>query len=125
MGIGEQRYLVRFYDFRRDTPDRIVTRRPSRAGAAGEAAFWETLGDWSPDTERPLALLRKAVRQRPSDGRSQFYLGALHVYLAAESPPTSPSGLGIYARRRSRSIVPSISCHTIPSRRRSAHSPTT
>ena len=93
VGIGEQRYLVRFYDFRRDTPDRIVTRRPSRAGAAGEAAFWETLGDWSPDTERPLALLHEAVRQRPSDGRSQFYLGALHVYLAAESPPTSPSGL--------------------------------
>ena len=93
LGIGEQRYLVRFYDFRLNTRDRVVTRPPSRAGAAGEAAFWETLGNWSPDTERPLALLRKAVRQRPSDGRSQFYLGALHVYLAAEGTPTGPSSL--------------------------------
>jgi hypothetical protein len=93
LGIGEQRYLVRFYDFRRNSRDRVVSRLPSRAGAAGEAAFWQTLGNWSPDTERPLALLRKAVRQRPSDGRSQFYLGALHVYLAAGRAPTSPNGL--------------------------------
>jgi hypothetical protein len=93
LGIGEQRYLVRFYDFRLNSPDRVVTRAASRAGAAGEAAFWETLGTWSPDTERPLALLRKAVRQRPSDGRSQFYLGALQVYLAAEGDPANPSSL--------------------------------
>src|SRR5262245_35161157 len=38
LGIGEQRYLVRFYDFRLNRPDRLVTRRASRAGAAGEAA---------------------------------------------------------------------------------------
>src|SRR5262249_62294969 len=93
LGIGEQRYLVRFSDSRRNGPDRIVTRPPSRAGAAGEAAFWETLRGWSPETERPLALLRKAVRQRPNDGRSQFYLGALQVYLAAEGSPTSASSL--------------------------------
>lgn len=93
LGIGKQRYLVRFYDFRRNDADRIVTRTASRAGAAGEAAFWETLRGWSPDTERPLALLRKAVRQRPNDGRSQFYLGAFQVYLAAEGPPTSASSL--------------------------------
>src|SRR5262249_30276379 len=42
---------------------------------------------------RPLALLRKAVRQRSNDGRSQFYLGALQVYLAAEGSPTSASSL--------------------------------
>jgi hypothetical protein len=93
LGIGEQRYLVRFYDFRLNGPDRIVTRPASRPGAAGEAAFWETLRGWSPDTERPLALLRKAVRQRANDGRSQFYLGALQVYLAAEGSPTSASSL--------------------------------
>jgi hypothetical protein len=93
LGIGEQHYLVRFYDFRINSPERVVSRPPSRAGAAGEAAFWETLGNWSPDTDRPLALLRKAVRERPSDGRSRFYLGALHVYLAAEGAPTSPSSL--------------------------------
>jgi hypothetical protein len=93
LGIGEQRDLVRFYDFRLNRPDRIVTRPPSQAGAAGEAAFWETLRGWSPDTERPVALLRKAVRERPNDGRSQFYLGALYVYLAAEGPPTSASSL--------------------------------
>jgi hypothetical protein len=92
LGIGEQRYLVRFYDFRVNSPDRVVSRRPSRAAAAGEAAFWETLRNWSSDTERPLRLLRAAVDQHPSDGRSQFYLGAFQVYLAA-SAPSSPSGL--------------------------------
>lgn len=92
LGIGDERYLVRFYDFRVNAPDRVVTRRPSRLAAAGEAAFWETLRSWSPDTDRPLRLLRGAVDQHPNDGRSQFYLGAFQVYLAA-SAPSSPSGL--------------------------------
>jgi hypothetical protein len=92
LGIGAERYLVRFYDFRVNGPDRVVTRRPSRAAAAGEGAFWETLRSWSSDTERPLRLLRAAVHEHPNDGRSQFYLGAFHVYLAA-SAPSSPGGL--------------------------------
>src|SRR5262249_37189662 len=92
LGIGAQRYIVRFYDFRVNGADHIVTRRPSRLAAAGEAAFWETLRRWSPDTDRPLRLLRGAVEQHPNDGRSQFYLGAFHVYLAAGAPST-PSGL--------------------------------
>src|SRR5262249_10997255 len=94
LGIGEQRYLVRFYDFRLNRPDRLVTRRASRAGAAGEGAFGATPRGGRPDTERPLALLRRAVQERPNDGRSQFYLGALEVYLAAEGAPTSASSLG-------------------------------
>src|SRR5262249_58122805 len=85
--------VERLYDSRRNRRDRLVTRRASRAGAAGEAAFWETLRGWSPDTERPLALLRRAVQERPNDGRSQFYLGALEVYLAAEGAPRSASSL--------------------------------
>jgi hypothetical protein len=84
--VAEERYLVRFYDFRRNEPDDIMTRRPSRAAAAGEAAFWTTLLDWNSDASRPLTLLHRAVRLRPSDGRSQFYLGALYVYLAASAP---------------------------------------
>ena len=92
VGIGERRYLVRFYDFRANGADRVVTRRPSLVAAAAEGAFWETLRSWSPDTDRPLRLLRAAVDQHPSDGRSQFYLGAFHVYLAA-SAPSSPGGL--------------------------------
>ena len=92
LAVGEQRYLVRFYDFRVNEPDQVVSRRPSRLAAAGEAALWETLRSWSPDTDRPLRLLRGAVDQHPKDGRSQFYLGAFHVYLAASAPST-PSGL--------------------------------
>src|SRR5262249_54923417 len=86
LGIGDQRYLVRFYDFRQNGTDRVITRTPSRVGAAADAAFWKTLEDWSPDTDRPLALLREAVHQRPNAGRSQFYLGAFQVYLAASAP---------------------------------------
>jgi hypothetical protein len=93
LGIGDERYLVRFYDFRSNGPDRVVTRRPSRLAAAGEAAFWETLRSWRADTDRPLRLLRGAVDQHPNDGRSQFYLGAFQVYLAASAAPSSPSGL--------------------------------
>src|SRR5262249_43435181 len=92
LAVGEQRYLVRFYDFRVHQPDQVGSRRPPRLAAAGEAAFWETLRSWSPDTDRPLRLLRGAVDQHPKDGRSQFYLGAFHVYLAASAPST-PSGL--------------------------------
>ena len=53
VGIGERRYLVRFYDFRANGADRVVTRRPSLVAAAAEGAFWETLRSWSPDTDRP------------------------------------------------------------------------
>jgi hypothetical protein len=43
-----------------------------------------------------LALLGRAVRQDPRDGRSQFYLGALHLYRGGPVPdpstPANPSG---------------------------------
>jgi hypothetical protein len=88
--VADQRYLVRFYDFQRNDSDRIVTRVPSRAAAAAEAAFWKTLSGWGSDDAHTLALLQDAVRSHPSDGRSQFYLGAFNVYLAASTfPPES------------------------------------
>src|SRR2546422_9315809 len=77
--------------------DLIVSRRPSRTAAAGEAAFWETLSGTRPREDRALALLRQAVRQDPRDGRSQFYLGALNLYRGGPVPdpsrPPTPFGM--------------------------------
>src|SRR5712691_9413109 len=78
--IGGERHLVRFHTFRRNDPERIVTRRASRGAAAGEAAFWDTLWADRPRADEALVLLRKAVRRDPRDGRAQFLLGMLHLY---------------------------------------------
>lgn len=84
--IGSTRYLLRFHAFRRNEATRIVTRRPSRAGAAGEAAFFDTLWADRPRGADALRFLRKAVRQDPRDGRSHFLLGMLHLYRAGGNP---------------------------------------
>src|SRR6185436_17707987 len=41
--LGDETYLVRLQNFRRNDAKRVVSRRASRLGAAGEAAFWDTL----------------------------------------------------------------------------------
>jgi hypothetical protein len=78
--IGTARHLVRLQRFRRNDGDRVVSRRPSRTAAAGEAAFWDTLWADAPRSDEALRLLRRAVRRDPGDGRSQFLLGMLHLY---------------------------------------------
>src|SRR5262245_15305172 len=90
--VGAERYLVRLSDFRRNDTAAVVSRHASPFAAAGEAAFWNTLSAKRPMEARALALLRKAVRHDPRDGRSQFLLGALLVYHGGPAPdPMHPS----------------------------------
>ena len=83
--IGDERHLVRLQNFRRNAPDRVVSRRPSRAAAHGEQAFWDTLWADQPRSDEAFRLLRHAVRIDPRDGRSQFLLGMLHLYRSREA----------------------------------------
>jgi len=83
--VGPRHWVVRLYDFRRNDAERIVSRRPSHTAAAAEAATWDSLWGSAAREAPALALLARAIRERPSDGRSQFYLGALHMYRAARA----------------------------------------
>jgi len=78
--VGDERYLVRLQNFRRNDPDAIVSRRASRVAAAGEAAFWDTVWADDPRPDDALRLLQRAVKRDPKDGRSQFLLGMLRLY---------------------------------------------
>src|SRR5581483_3201681 len=83
--IAGERHLVRFQNFVENDAQHVRSRRPSRAAAAGEAAFWDTLWDDVPREQDALRLLERAVRHRATDGRSQFLLGMLHLYRAARN----------------------------------------
>ena len=78
--VGGERHLVRLQNFRRNDAEGIVSRRPSRAAAAGEAAFWDTVWADDPRPDEALRLLERAVKRDPMDGRSQFLLGMLRLY---------------------------------------------
>jgi hypothetical protein len=91
--VGSERYLVRFHRFRQNDAAGIVTHRPSRLAAAGEAAFWDTLWHDAPREDEALSLLRRAVRRDPGDGRSQFLLGMLHLYRSGETTAGAPFDL--------------------------------
>jgi hypothetical protein len=90
LGVGSERLLGRFHEFRTNRPATIVGRRPSRSAAAGEAAFWDVL--WGDDAsearqQSALAALRRAARRDRSDGRSRFLLGMLHLYRFGQTTP--------------------------------------
>ena len=78
--IAGERHLVRLQNFRRNAADRVSSRRPSRAAALGETAFWDTLWADRPRSDEALRFLERAVRDDPRDGRSQFLLGMLRLY---------------------------------------------
>jgi hypothetical protein len=81
--VGGARLNVRFHNFRTNTADRIVTRRPSATAAAGEAAFWRVLhGDdhSTANQEAALAQLGRAVKRDRKDGWSQFLMAMMHLY---------------------------------------------
>lgn len=78
--VRGERHLVRLQNFRRNDAEGIVSRRPSHAAAAGEAAFWETVWADDPRPDEALRLLERAVKRDPKDGRSQFLLGMLRLY---------------------------------------------
>ena len=81
--VGADRHVGRFHSFARNQATSIKTRKPSAAAAAGEDAFWDVLHATNGSTARQdaaLALLRKATRREPRDGRSHFLLAMLHLY---------------------------------------------
>ncbi len=78
--LGDERYLVRFQNFRQNDAGRILSRRPSGAASKGEAAFWDTVWADQDRRDEALGLLTRAVREDPRDGRSQFLLGMLRLY---------------------------------------------
>jgi hypothetical protein len=85
--IGEERFLVRVHDFKKNDASRIVSRRPTGVGAGAEAAFWDTVWGDAPRADEALQLLEKAVGRRGRDGRSHFLLGMLHLWRLQDSDP--------------------------------------
>jgi hypothetical protein len=81
--IGSTRLLARFHNFRVNTATQLVTRKTSRAAAAGEAAFWDVLhGDDRSEARQQAAIrsLGRASRRSKRDGRSRFLLAMMHLY---------------------------------------------
>ncbi|MFN8599603.1 MAG: hypothetical protein U0842_03990 [Candidatus Binatia bacterium] len=76
--IDGRRFIARFHNFLRNDGIAVVAKRPSRAAADGEAAFWDTLGGRNRDLEA-LDLLNRATQQDPRDGRSHFLTGMMHL----------------------------------------------
>lgn len=76
--IDGRHLIARFHNFARNDGISVVAKRPSRAAADGEAAFWDTLGGNNRDREA-LELLAQATRRDPRDGRSHFLTGMMHL----------------------------------------------
>lgn len=77
--VDGRRFIARFHDFTRNDAVSVVAKRPSRAAADGEAAFWDTLGGGTNRDVEALELLRRATQQDPRDGRSYFLIGMMHL----------------------------------------------
>ena len=75
-----ERYLIRFHALRANGPSRIESRRTSRLGTAGEAAFWDTLWGDADRQDEALSLLQRASAEDPLDARSLFLEGMLRLY---------------------------------------------
>lgn len=81
--IDDVALRARHHNFELNDAQIVRTRRPSRVGALGEAAFWDVLNqvDHSEANQQAtLALLDKAARRDRQDGRSRFLIGMLHLY---------------------------------------------
>lgn len=81
--VGERRFHGRFHLFKKNTPDLLVGRPPSKLAADGEAAFWAVLwGDDRSEAKQAEAmnLLARASDRSKKDGRSPFLLGMMHLY---------------------------------------------
>ncbi len=77
------RHLARFHNFRDNDAARVVTRRPSKAAADGEQAFWDVLhGDDRSETRQQDTLrdLERAAKHDRKDGRSRFLAAMMHLY---------------------------------------------
>ena len=85
--IGDQTLRARFHNFKQNDSQRVVSRRPSAAAAAGEAGFWDVLtgdDDSEAKEQEVIANLETAARRDRRDGRSRFLLGMTHLYRAGQ-----------------------------------------
>jgi hypothetical protein len=90
-GIGTERLLGRFHNFRKNEQGLVMTRKPSHAAAEGEQAFWDVLwGDDDSETRQQVALhcLSRAARRDKRDGRSRFLLGMMLLYRFGQTTPS-------------------------------------
>lgn len=85
--VGDTRFNARLHNWKRNDAGGIVARKPSKAAATGERAFWAILHkDWSTDAEKAdledtaLDSLARASKADKKDGRSQFLLAMTHLY---------------------------------------------
>lgn len=81
--LGTTRLVARFHNFQVNTATELVTRKTSRAAAAGEAGFWDVLlGDDRSEARQQATIrsLTQASRRSKRDGRSRFLLAMLHLY---------------------------------------------
>ncbi|MBM4267343.1 MAG: hypothetical protein FJ144_12160 [Deltaproteobacteria bacterium] len=78
--VDDQQFFVRFHTFSRNGAAAVVSPRASRASAAAEAAFWDTmLGDVA-DSDGALTALARATSRNPYDGRAHFLTGMMRLY---------------------------------------------
>src|SRR5262249_39880961 len=90
--VGLTRFNVRLHNFTRNEPAVLVTRKPLKAAATGEHAFWAVLHhEWqTPDEkagleETALRSLAKAAKRDRADGWSRFLLAMMHLYRSAQA----------------------------------------
>ncbi|HEY8517440.1 MAG TPA: hypothetical protein VIS07_18160 [Candidatus Binatia bacterium] len=91
--VGDARYLVRMHEFVANGAGAVISRKPSRDAAAGEAAFWDTLWGDADRGDEALRLLRRAVAGDRRAARSYFLLGMMHLYRYGQlvADPLAPS----------------------------------
>lgn len=81
--VGSERLLARFHSFARNEATLLVSRKPSRVAADGEAAFWDVLhgDDYSEARQQEaIALLERGSKRSRKDGRAPFLLAMMHLY---------------------------------------------
>jgi hypothetical protein len=83
LDVGDRRFHTRFHLFDKNEASLIVADRTSREAAAGEAGFWSVL--WGDDASQSnqdatFDALARAAQISPSDARSIFLSGMLHMY---------------------------------------------
>lgn len=85
--VGDTRFNARLHSFKKNDAGAIVGRKPSKAAAAGERAFWAILHkDWGTADEKAalettaLESLTRAAKASKKDGWSEFLLAMTHLY---------------------------------------------
>jgi hypothetical protein len=81
--ISDRILRARFHSFKQNDAQKVITRKPSTAAAAGEAGFWDVMiGDDSSEAreQEVIGTLEKAITGSRLDGRSRFLLGMIRMY---------------------------------------------